>query len=117
MKKNFMDFIGTLSNTLPFMEGKEKGDMKELIEGKKPVTIKEFGFLAGEENEDYAVVVFNEIPEKFFFAPSVLSQHLIKANDEGFTAEEIGKVGILFETKMSKNKRKYTNVTWLTEPF
>lgn len=108
---NFKDFIKTLSNTLPFMEGKEKGDIKTLLG--QELTIIEFGFLADEENTDYAVVVFKEEPKKFYFAPSVLSEHLLKITKAGYTVEDVKTTKLLLENKMSKNKRNYTNIIWV----
>ena len=97
------------ANGLPFMDGKEKMDLPK----NQLITITEYGFMEGEDGE-FVVIVTKEYPNYFMFGGMVLTNKM-KQVDEGFTDEqkhEILNMGIelVCTEKLSKAKRKYTNV-------
>lgn len=103
-------------NTLPFMEGKElmelKGDLFNHI-----LTVDDYGYLEG-ENGEFIVITTKEYPSHFFFGSSVITEAFKKLDNE-FTADELKAIlddeeGLTFkvEEKVSKNKRKYKNITF-----
>ena len=102
----------TLSG-LPFMEGREKGDMDDLTDA--TVTIVDYGFM-NDDGKEYACFICKEHEGLFFFGGSVLTDSLQKL-DEMLTDNEIAELldnGIPthFEKKKSKNKREYTKCTF-----
>lgn len=102
----------TLSG-LPFMEGREKGEMETLIDA--TVTITDYGFMT-DDGKEYACFICKEHPDKFFFGGGVLTDSLQKL-DGVLTDNEIAELlqnGLPthFEKKKSKNKREYTKCTF-----
>ena len=98
---------------LPFMEGKEKITVDTVIG--QTLTVADYGFLNGEEGE-YVVVSLKEYPNNFIYGSSVVTQ-AFKNLDEQLTEDEISQVlneGLTFKlsTLVSKNKRKYTKITF-----
>lgn len=114
IRKSLRERAKEFSVQLPFMEGKEKGDMKELVG--QISTIKEYGFLKGEEGNDYVVFIVAERAKQFFFGGSVLTDQLQQLEAEGYH-EEIAASGLpmLLTEKKSKNNRTYTNVEFYPE--
>lgn len=102
----------TLSG-LPFMEGRNKGEMDNLID--KIVTITDYGFM-NDDGKEYACFICDEYPDFFFFGGGVLTDSLQKLDDV-LTDNEVAELlqnGIptYFEKKKSKNKREYTKCTF-----
>lgn len=99
---------------LPFMEGREKGETKELLGTVN--TIMEYGFLPNDSGEVYAVFVVMERPKKFYFGGTVITDRLEKLDAEGY-GEAIREEGlpVLMTEKQSKNKRTFTNVEFFPE--
>lgn len=102
---------------LPFMEGKDKGEMERLID--TPCTLREFGFLKDNTDgadKEYVCFIVDEDPQHFFFGGQVLTDNLRQLDAEGYH-DEIAEHGlpVLFEKKKSKNKREYTTVTFYPE--
>lgn len=96
---------------LPFMEGKEKIAVDEVIG--KILTVADYGFLNGDEGE-YVVVSLREYPTNFIYGSSVVTQ-AFKNLDEQLSVDEIANIlneGLTFRlsTLISKNKRKYTKI-------
>lgn len=113
MKKDLQSFAKSMGNSLPFMLGREKGTLDDLIKLDKTVTIVDFGNLKdvtedGEENE-YVCFIIKEDKKKFFFGGMVLTKNLNEMKDEGYY-EEIVKNGlpVKFTARKSKSKRPYT---------
>lgn len=99
---------------LPLMEGKEKLEIKGDILNLK-VTVDEYGYLEGDEGE-YVVISLKEYPKHFIYGSSVVTQ-AFKTLDEKLTNEELTYLlekGLTFKLTevMSKNKRKYTKITF-----
>lgn len=104
-----------LENNLPFMEGRAKGDMKELVG--QTVTIIEYGFLEdGKNNKDYVSFIVAEQPDKFYFGGQVLTDSMQKFEADGFhdvIADEGLPVAI--GIKLSGNKREYVTAKFFPE--
>ena len=99
---------------LPFMEGKEKLEVKGNILN-NTLTCTDFGFLEGEEGE-YVVIALKEYPSNFIYGSSVVTQ-AFKTLDEKFNDEQkafLLNQGLTFKLieMMSKNKRKYTKIVF-----
>ena len=114
MRKSLKDRAKEFSVQLPFMEGREKGDAKELVG--QVTTIADYGFLTGESGDDYAVFIVKERSNKFYFGGTVLTDQLQQLEAEGYH-EEIVTEGLpmLMTEKKSKNKRSYVNVEFYPE--
>ena len=113
MKKSLKDRAKEFSVQLPFMDGREKADVKELIGTVN--TISDYGFLTG-DNGDYVVFIVNERSKQFFFGGAVLTDQLQQLEAEGYH-EEIVMEGLpmLLTEKKSKNNRTYMNVEFYPE--
>lgn len=114
MIKGLKERVQELGNNLPFMTGRTKGELKELYH--TPVTIREYGFLQDEKNEEYVCFIVDEEKTKFYFGGMVLTTNFQDLDKEGYS-EDIKKEGlpILLGEKMGKNKRAYTTVTYYPE--
>lgn len=100
-----------LQNSLPFMEGREKGDMKRITN--MNCTIRDFGFLQDDKDKEYVCFVIDEDPQTFYFGGQVLTDNMKELENLGYR-EAINKEGLptFFGIKLSKNKREYTTVTF-----
>jgi hypothetical protein len=112
--KSLQERAKELQNSLPFMEGREKGDMKRLHDD--TFVIREYGFLTdskdGKEKE-YVCFIVDEDPKNFYFGGQVLTDNMKELEADGYH-EEIVKNGlpVAFNVKLSANKREYTTVTF-----
>lgn len=109
IRKSLKDRAKEFSSQLPMMTDRTKGDTVDLLDN--VVTIRDFGFLAGDKGHDYVVFVVDSIPDKFYFGGTVLTDQLHKLDDEGF-ADDIRAEGLpmRLSERRSKNGRNYTNV-------
>ena len=116
--KNLKDRAKEFSILLPFMEGKDKGDLNRIVD--TTVTIVEYGFLNSTSDDgsdkDYICFVVKEDPQHFYFGGQVLTENMRDLDEEGF-GDAIRKEGlpVQFSKKKSKNKREYTTVTFYPE--
>lgn len=112
-RKSLKERAREFTTLLPFMEGREKGETKELIGTVNTIT--EYGFLNNDDGV-YAVFIVKERPSKFYFGGSVLTDQLTKLTEEGYF-EEILTEGLpmLMTEKKSKNNRAYTAVEFYPE--
>lgn len=103
-----------LINLLPFMEGREKGELDRLVNEK--MTIKDFGFMTDEKEKEYVAFVVEEDPQHFYFGGQVLTDNMKELEADGY-GDAIRKEGlpVLLGKKMSKSKREYTTVTFYPE--
>lgn len=104
--------LNEMNNGLPFMVGKEK----DVITMNEVLTIKEYGFLTGDDGE-FICFTTKEYQDKYFFGGSVLTEKMKKI-ELTFTKEEIQEVideglQIICEEKKSKNNRKYVSVEFI----
>lgn len=101
-----MGYFDKFSNAgIPFMEGREKGNLSDMLD--KPLHIVDFGFINGEDGR-YAVMLFAEDDENFYFGNSIITAMLETVDDDGMR-DELAEQVITFEHRTSKNgKRQYT---------
>lgn len=96
---------------LPFMDGREKGEIKE----DEIFNIIDFGFLKGEDGE-FAVFITRENDDEFYFGGAIVTENLKKIEDTlaDEQIEELLKNGLetVMTSKLSKNKRKYMCCTF-----
>ena len=98
------------SNALPFMEGRDKGNLNTIKE--KPVTIIDYGFL-GDGNDEYVGFIIDEDPNNFYFGGMVLTENLKALDNEGFGLDiRTNGLPVMFNDKTGKNNRTYTSVTY-----
>lgn len=113
-KKSLKDRAKEFSVSLPFMEGRDKGDAKEIVG--QVTTIADYGFLTGEEGHDYVVFIVKERTDKFFFGGTVLTDQLQQLEAEGYHDTIVSEgLPMLLTEKKSKNKRSYVNVEFYPE--
>lgn len=99
---------------LPFMEGREKGDTKELLG--QDSTIREFGFLPNDAGEVYACFIVDERPGKFYFGGTVITDRLTQLEAEGYHEAVVNEgLPVRMTEKKSKNNRTFTNVIFFPE--
>ena len=114
MKKSLRDRAREFTVQLPFMEGREKGDAKELLGTVN--TIRDYGFLKGDDNREYVVFIVDERSKTFYFGGTVLTDQMTQLEAEGYhdTINEEG-LPMLMTEKKSKNNRSYVNVEFYPE--
>lgn len=112
--KSLKERAKEFSVRLPFMDGRDKGETKDLLATVN--TIEEYGFLPNDDGEVYAVFIVKERPKHFYFGGRVLTDHLSQLEAEGYH-EAIRAEGLpmLLTEKKSKNNRSYTNVEFYPE--
>lgn len=99
---------------LPFMDGREKGDTKELLG--QDSTITEYGFLPNEAGEPYAVFIVKERSDKFYFGGTVITDRLLKLEEEGYHDAIVAEgLPVRMSEKKSRNNRNFTNVVFFPE--
>lgn len=114
MRKSLKDRAKEFSVRLPFMEGRDKGETKELIGTVN--TIIDYGFLPNEDGVLYAAFIVKERSNNFYFGGQVLTDQLQQLEAEGYHEEIIANgLPVLLTEKTSKNKMKYTNVEFYPE--
>lgn len=112
--KSLKDRAKEFSVRLPFMDGREKGDAKELLGTVN--TICEYGFIPNDDGEIYAVFIVKERAGKFYFGGTVITDRLTTLEEEGYHDAIVEEgLPILMTEKKSKNKRTYTNVEFFPE--
>lgn len=88
---------------IPFMEGRDKGDMHDILDEK--LHIIDFGFING-DNGEYAVIQVAEYDRMFYFANTVITDMLKEVQADGMK-EELKNQAIVFEERTSKRGRDY----------
>lgn len=114
MMKSLRDRAKEFSVQLPFMEGREKGETKELLG--TVTTIADYGFLPNDKGEAYVAFIVNERGGKFYFGGTVLTDRLTQLEAEGYH-DAICEEGLpmLMTEKKARNGRSYTNVEFYPE--
>lgn len=113
-RKSLRDRAREFSVSLPFMEGRNKGDTKELVGQVSVIT--EYGFLRGDDGHDYAVFIVNERQKSFYFGGTVLTDQLQQLEAEGYHDDVVSEgLPMLLTEKRSKNNRSYINVEFYPE--
>lgn len=114
MKKSLKERAREFHTRLPFMDGRDKGDTKELLGTVNTIT--DYGFLPNDKGEAYAVIIVKERPKTFYFGGMVLTDQLTQLEAEGYH-EAICAEGLpmLMTEVKSKNGRGYINVEFYPE--
>ena len=113
-RKSLKERSKEFSVQLPFMDGREKGDAKELVG--QVSTITDFGFLKGDDNRDYVVFIVAERTKTFYFGGTVLTDQLQQLEAEGYHDDIVSEgLPMLMTEKKSKNNRSYVNVEFYPE--
>lgn len=107
------EYAKSLRTMSPLMEGREKIDTKDAKD--QELTIYDFDIIEKPDEKPFAVVVFEEHPDKFLFAGSVLTDMLLSIQNKFPDARErlsTEPIRIrMFTTKAkSGNRYNYTNV-------
>lgn len=114
MRKSLRERAKEFDVRLPFMEGRDKGDTKELLG--QVSTITEYGFLPNEAGEMYAVFITKERSDKFYFGGTVITDRLFKLEQDGYHDEIVTEgLPVLMAEKKSKNNRSFVNVEFYPE--
>lgn len=114
MRKSLKDRAKQFSVQLPFMDNREKGDAKELLGTIN--TIIDYGFLTGDNDNEYVVFIVKERANKFFFGGTVLTDQMQQLEAEGYHDDIINEgLPMLMKERKSKNKRTYTSVEFYPE--
>ncbi len=99
---------------LPFMEGREKGETKDLLGTVN--TICDYGFLPNEQGEAYACFIVKERPGKFYFGGTVITDRLEQLEAEGYHEAVVNEgLPVLMAEKKSRNNRTFTNVVFFPD--
>ena len=114
VRKSLRERTKEFEARLPFMEGREKGDTAELLG--QDSTITQYGFLPNEAGEVYAVFTVKERSDKFYFGGTVLTDRLIKLDQDGYRAEiEAEGLPVRMNNKKSRNNRTFVDVIFFPE--
>lgn len=113
-RKSLRDRAKEFTVRLPFMEGRDKADTKDLIGTVNTIT--DYGFLPNDDGVLYVAFIVKERSKTFYFGGQVLTDQLGQLEAEGYH-EEIVENGLpmLMTEKKSKNGRTYTNVEFYPE--
>lgn len=112
--KSLKDRAKELANNLPFMEGKEKGEMKRLVGA--TFTITDYGFLKDEHNDEYVCFIVKEDPQNFYFGGQVLTDNMRELHNDGYYDAIINEgLPVEFGSKRSKNGKEYVTATFFPE--
>lgn len=108
---NMQYFAQFKSKGIPFMDGRTKGDLKDLYG--QPVHITDFAKLENDEGE-YPVFVIAEDEAKFYFGNSVIKDMLDQIEKDDMRGA-LAEVAIVFSSAVSKKGRTYTAFDFITE--
>lgn len=99
---------------LPLMEGRDKGETRELLG--QISTIEDYGFLPNDAGEMYSVFTVKERSGKFYFGGTVLTDRLFKLEQEGYHEAVVAEgLPVLLAEKRSKNNRSFVDVVFYPE--
>lgn len=114
MRKSLKDRAKEFSVQLPFMDGREKGETKELVGTVNTIT--DYGFLKGDDGREYVAFIVKERSKSFYFGGTVLTDQMQQLEAESYH-DEIVESGLpmLMTEKKSKNNRSYINVEFYPE--
>ena len=93
---------------IPFMEGAEKADIRDLVD--EPIHIIDFGFIKG-DNGDFAVFQTKENEGVFFFAPTVISENLREIEADNMK-NVLAKTEVVVRLTTSKKGRDYFSLEY-----
>jgi hypothetical protein len=115
--KSLKDRAKEFSILLPFMEGREKGELDRIIN--TPVTINDYGFLHDNskgDDKEYVCFTIKEDPQNFYFGGQVLTENMKELEEDGYKDAILEEgLPVLLSKRKSKNKKEYTTVTFYPE--
>ena len=117
--KSLRDRAKEFSVRLPFMDGRDKGEFKELIG--QVSTISDYGFITermegDKEPREYVAFTVKERSNKFYFGGAVLTDQMQQLESEGYHDAIVSEgLPVLFSEKKSRNGRTYVNVEFYPE--
>lgn len=85
---------------IPFMEGREKGNLRELVN--RPLHIVDYGFIEGKDGR-FAVIAFKEDADRFYFGNSIVTEMLEEVDADGMR-DELTEQAIQFDLRVSKER-------------
>lgn len=113
-RKSLRERAKQFSVQLPLMDGRDKGETKELLGTDN--TIIDYGFLHNENGEPYAAFVVKERPNKFYFGGMALTDQLLQLDAEGYHDDVLAEgLPVRFTEKKSKGNRTYVNTEFYPE--
>ena len=113
-RKSLRDRAKDFSVQLPFMEGREKAEIKDVMG--TICTITDYGFLRGDDDREYAAFITKEHPKHFFFGGQVLTDQLQRLDEEGYRDDIVSEgLPFIMTEKRSRNGRNYVNVAFYPE--
>lgn len=114
MRKTLKERAKEFSVRLPFMDGRDKGEAKDLVG--QVTTITDYGFLKDDDGKDYVVFITKERSKTFYFGGTVLTDQLQQLEAEGYHDDIVNDgLPMLMTEKKSKNNRSYVNVEFYPE--
>lgn len=93
---------------VPFMEGADKKDIRELVD--LPIHIVDYGFIKG-DNGEFAVFKIAEVDDAFYFAPTVISDNLKTIQEDGMK-DALAKIEVVIRSTTSKKGRDYFSLEY-----
>ena len=87
---------------IPFMEGKDKGSLRDMID--RPLHIEDFGFINGQDGK-FAVILFAEDSDNFYFGNSIITEMLEQVDADGMR-DALADETIVFSMRMSKERKQ-----------
>lgn len=85
---------------IPFMEGREKGNLRDMVD--RPLHIVDFGFIEGKDGK-FAVIAFIEDVNRFYFGNSIVTEMLEEVDADGMR-DELAQQAIQFDLRVSKER-------------
>ena len=85
---------------IPFMEGREKGNLRDMLE--RPLHIVDYGFIEGKDGR-FAVIAFKEDADRFYFGNSIVTEMLEEVDADGMR-DELAQQAIQFDLRVSKER-------------
>lgn len=119
--KSLRERTQEFSNQLPFMVGRDKGDLEQILD--TTVTIRDFGFMMGKdkktkEDKEFVCFIIDEDPKCFYFGGQVITDNLKKLDADGYLPE-IKAEGLpveFVERHSETSGNDYISVTYYPEP-
>ena len=87
---------------IPFMEGREKGNLRDLVD--RPLHIVDFGFIDGKDGK-FAVMQFAEDEANFYFGNSIVTE-MLETVEEDDMRDELAQQAIVFSLRVSKERNQ-----------
>lgn len=80
-------FKNLTSQGVPFMDGRDRGDINDLVN--EDLHVEDYGYIRGKKGE-YAVIAFREYPKNFYFGGMVLTDILHRIDRDNMKEQLLG---------------------------